>query len=303
VIALASPRGSGQGQALAAAAAARLPDARRFPDRDAIEASAKVAILDGPDVLDTGPFDLGVWTKVGLSHVVLARLIDGALAAGTDEWTILRRCGEYVVPSQRRFIDPAAHWADIVVINNAPPVEGCGRFATPQRQVKLVGWPGEAILEAVGATAIGTDREEDHFLCPPAASDGELLRVRLNEDTAWVSFRQGCAGTPSRIATYEARPRILPLLHNLGYRDAGCLTKLRRRYCLGGWEIALDHVAGLGRYCELRQVASDWRDASEIAALLGLTSVETLTATYLALWEAEHTAFALTSSDSALTSG
>lgn len=300
VIAIAAPRGSEQAGALAAVLAARLSDARQFPDREAIDASVKVAILNGPEVLDNGPFDLGVWTKVSLSHDLLARLIDGALAAGTDEWTILRRCGEYVVPSQRRFIDPAAHWADIVVINNALPAEGCGRFATPQRQVKLVGWPSTAALAATGASALGTDREEDHLLRPPAASDGELLRVRLSEDTAWVSFDQSCNGTTTRIATHEARPRILPLLHNLGYRDAGQLTKLRRRYCLGGWEIALDHVAGLGRYCELRQVAHDTRDAAEIAALLGLDGAEQTTATYLALREAEQAAFALATSDTAL---
>jgi adenylate cyclase class IV len=297
VIALASPRGSEQAGVLAAALAAWLPDARHVPDREAIETSMKVAILDGPDVLDSGPFDLGVWTKVSLSHKVLARLIEGALAAGTDEWTILRRCGEYVVPSQRRFIDPAAHWADIVVINNAPPAEGCGRFATPQRQVKLVGWPSAAVLSATGATALGVDREEDHFFHSPAANDSELLRVRLSEDTAWVSFCQSCDGTTPRIATHEARPRILPLLHNLGYRDAGRLTKLRRRYCLDGWEIALDQVAGLGRYCELRRVAHDPREATEIAALLGLDGAETTTASYRDLWAAEHAVFAPITSD------
>jgi adenylate cyclase class IV len=300
IIAIAAPRGSEQARALATLLAACLPGARRAADRAAIEPSARVAILDGPDVLDNGPFDLGVWTKVSLSHDVLARLIDGALAAGTDEWTILRRCGEYVVPSQRRFIDPAAHWADIVVINNAPPAEGCAQFATPQQQLKLVGWPSADALAATGATLSGTDREEDHFLRPPATPEGELLRVRLSEDTAWVSFRDPGDGSTAQVATHEARPRFLPLLHNLGYRDAGQLTKLRRRYCLGGWEFALDHVAGLGRYCELRQVAPDPRDAAQIAAMLGLAGAETTIATYLTLAEAARAAFAPVPGDTAV---
>ncbi len=291
MIALAAPRGSDQAQVLAMALAARLPEAQTCPDRAAINATTTVAILDGPTVLDDGPSDLGVWAKVGLPHPLLARLIDDAAAAGTDDWSILRRCGEYVVPSQRRFIDPAAHWADIVVINNAPPV-GPGRSATPQQQVKLVGWPSATALTAAGLSGAAVVHEEDHFLTPPAAQDGEFLRVRLIEDTAWASFAEADAGETTQIATYEARPRILPLLHNLGYRDAGLLTKLRRRYRLGGWEIALDRVAGLGRYSELRRVADDPRNADELAALLGLAGAETTTATYLALWHAEQAAFA-----------
>jgi adenylate cyclase class IV len=133
-----------------------------------------------------------------------------------------------------------------------------------------------------------TDREADHFLRPPAANGDELLRVRLFEDTAWVSFRAAGGG----FATYEARPRILPLLHNLGYHDAGRVTKLRQRHRLGGWEIALDQVAGLGHYCELRQIGADARDSAEIAALLGLGGAATTEASYRALAESERAAFA-----------
>ena len=291
VIAIAAPRGSDQARSLATALAARLPAAQAGLGRDALDAATGVAILDGPTVLDDGPSDIGVWAKVGLPHPLLARIIDDAAAAGTDEWSILRRCGEYVVPSQRRFIDSAAHWADIVVIDNAPP-DCPGRIATPAQQLKLVGWPSATALTAAGLGGAAVGHEEDHFLQPPAAQHGEYLRVRLIEDTAWASFRRAGEDETRPIATYEARPRILPLLHNLGYRDAGLLTKLRRRYRLGGWEIALDRVAGLGRYCELRRVADDARDASEIAALLGLAGAETTTATYLALWHAEQAAFA-----------
>jgi hypothetical protein len=48
------------------------------------------------------------WVKVGLPQPLLRRLTDDAAAAGVDPWTILRRLGEYVIPSQRRFLDPAA---------------------------------------------------------------------------------------------------------------------------------------------------------------------------------------------------
>ena len=288
VIALAAPRGSEQAHSLATALATRLPEAKPVADRAALKSKTKIAILDGPDVLDGGPSDLGVWVKVGLPHQLLERLIDDARAGGVADWPILRRCGEYVVPSQRRFIDPAAHWADIVVINNAPLPESPGRFATPAQQVKLLGWPSAAALTAAEATPDVTDREADHFLRPPAANGDELLRVRLCEDTAWVSFRAASGG----IDTYEARPRILPFLHNLGYHDAGSVTKLRQRYRLRGWEIALDRVAGLGHYCELRQLAADPRDATEIAALLGLDGAATTPASYWALAETERAAFA-----------
>jgi hypothetical protein len=105
--------------------------------------------------------------------------------------------------------------------------------------------------------------------------------VRLREDTAWVSCTE--AGDSARIATYEARPRILPLLHNLGYSGAGSLTKERRRYRLGGWEIALDRVAQLGHFCELRRVDADERDLKTVAAALGLAAVARTGKTYWAL--------------------
>ena len=289
LIAIAAPRGSEQARALARALAARLPDAKLIADRAAIGAKTRIAIVEGPEVLGEGPADLCVWAKASMQHQLLERLIDDARTGGVADWPILRRCGEYVVPSQRRFIDPAAHWADIVVINNAPLPESPGRFSTPDRQVKLLGWPSAAALAAAGATATATDREEDHFLRPPAANGDALLRVRLCEDTAWVSFREAEGGG---IATYEARPRILPLLHNLGYHDAGRVTKLRQRHRLGGWEITLDQVAGLGHYCELRQIEAEARGSAEIAALLGLGGAATTDASYRALAEAEQAAFA-----------
>jgi hypothetical protein len=294
VIALASPRGSGQARALATALAARLPGAHLADERTGealFPPTAGPIIVEGPGALDRGPAEVAAWVKVGLPHPLLARLIDDATAAGVDEWVILRRCGEYVVPSQRRFIDPAAHWADFVVIDNAPPVDGPGLHDTPDKQRKLFGWPDDAVLDRAGASPLGTTVEHDHFLHPPAPHLSDTLRVRLCDDTAWVSFPN--PDNPPQVVTYEARPRVLTLLHSLGYSDAGRLVKERARYRLGGWEIALDRVAGLGHFCELRRVAPDDRDARAIATILGLDGARMTGETYLALWRELQGTFAL----------
>lgn len=294
VIALASPRGSGQARALATALAARLPGAHltdERPEEALLPASAGPIIVEGPEALDSGPAEAAAWVKVGLPHPLLARLIDDATAAGVDEWVILRRCGEYVVPSQRRFIDPAAHWADLVVIDNAPPADGPGLHNTPDEQRKLFGWPDDAVLARAGACPLGATVEHDHLLQPPAPHLSDTLRVRICEDTAWVSFPN--PESPPQIVTYEARPRVLTLLHHLGYSDAGRLVKERVRYRLGGWEITLDRIVGLGHFCELRRVGPDDRDASAIAAILDLGGARVTGETYLALWREMQEVFSL----------
>lgn len=300
VVALASPRGSGQARALAAALLARLPDARPLaagrgvpPDLSlggGADGEAGTVIVEGPDRLgaEAGHSDLGVWVKPGLPRPLLAQILGDARAAGRDPWEILRRCGEYVVPLQRRYLNPAAHWADLIVIDNAPP-PGPPRPGTPPAQVKLWGWPSEAALAAAGAAPLGADREEDHFFRPPADPVGPPLRVRLREDAAWVSFAAVGVGdaAPPPIVTCEARPRVLTLLHGLGYTPAGRLCKERRRYGLDGWELALDRVAGLGHFCELRRPDAGTvgaRERAAVLAALGLAGIRTTGATYLELW-------------------
>ena len=113
-------------------------------------------------------------------------------------------------------------------------------------------------------------------------------------DTAWVSFAvtgdSGEAG--GSVATCEARPPVLTLLRGLGYLPAGQLAKERRRHRLGGWELALDQVAGLGYFCELRRLGPDERDAAAVLAALGLSGARTTTDSYLTLWEAARAALA-----------
>lgn len=293
VVALAAPRGSDEASRLARALHEQLPSSRLltgvtdslpFPHEVLLPSKAlpqlEIVIIEGPDILKTRHADIGAWVKVSLPQPLLARLLVDASAAGRDAWEILRRCGEYAVPLQRRYLDPAAQWADLVVINNAPPEDDPAWFGAPAEQIKLFGWPAAATLDCLGAVAGDHDLEDDRFFTPPGSCQGELLRVRLCADTAWVSFpRDDSNGRPT-IVTYEARPRVLALLPSLGYTAAGQVRKARRRYRTGGWEIALDLVAGLGYCGELRRVGSDERDQEALIAALGLSGARTTTAPY-----------------------
>jgi adenylate cyclase class IV len=284
-IVLASPRGSEQAQHLADALAARVPTAQLAQGAAVTSRQNGVAIVVRESIAAGQQPTLAAWVKVGLPRPLLARLTADAATAGRDPWTILRRLGEYVVPSQRRFLDPAARDADLIVIDNLPPAVG-DQHLMPTEQVKFIGWPGDAILEERGATALGSTREDDYFFSLPAtaADDGASpLRVRLCEDTAWVSYAEG-----GLIATHEARPRILTLLRNLGYNEVGSVSKTRRRYRLGGWEIALDQVAQLGHFCELRRVTADDCALDTLIAALGLTTIARTKDTYRQLQRALH---------------
>ncbi|HEY8597960.1 MAG TPA: CYTH domain-containing protein, partial [Thermomicrobiales bacterium] len=283
VLVLGSPLGSEQANALAAGLVARLPGARigTVP-----HSATRVSTALGPLILvDAAALvrdDVAIraWVKVGLPRPLLRRLTDDAAAVGLDPWMILRRLGEYVVPSQRRFLDPAARQTDLIVIDNVPPPND-DQHLTASEQVKFFGWPTIEALTAAGALPRGTALEHDRFFRSPAGTTGEYLRVRLRDDTAWVSF--ALADNPSQVVTYEARPRVVPLLHNLGYNEAGQLTKGRERYRLGGWELALDRVAQLGHFCEVRRVGADDRDLAAIVTALGFDAVRRTVTTYRAM--------------------
>ena len=283
IIALASPHGSSQAAILATALVARLPGAvcegADKPRGDAAPARGPL-ISVGAAALAREDAAIAAWVKVGLPQPLLDRLIADAAAAAADPWAILRRLGEYVVPSQRRFLDPVAREVDLIVIDNAPPGGG-DDHQTPIEQGKLLAWPTAETLARAGAVAFGAAREEDHFFRPPVTDDAREWRVRLRDDTAWVSFPD--ATLAARIATYEARPRVVALLHQLGYAETDRVIKERRRYRLGGWEIALDRVAGVGHCCEMRRVSADARDLKALVAVLGLTAVEQTGSTYRAL--------------------
>ncbi|HET8631469.1 MAG TPA: CYTH domain-containing protein [Thermomicrobiales bacterium] len=290
VVNLAAPRGSPQARLLAEALAREIPGARLVagPLPHDPPADDGPVIVEGPDALEAGHADVGAWVKAGLPRPLSARLLADARAAGLDEWEILRRCGEYAVPSQRRFLDPAARWADLVVVANHPP-DGADGHGTPAIQRKVFGWPSDEALAGAGAVGGATEDERDAYFRHPAARDDDLLRVRLRADTAWVSFAPDGPGGP--VAVYEARPRVLDLLAGLGYRAIGEVRKARRRYRLAGWELALDHVAGLGYFCELRHFGGE-PDAATLLAALGLTGARTTAATYLALLREAEAAFA-----------
>lgn len=290
LIVLASPRGSDQARRLSTALLARVPTAKLIaePLGTTTNADSSPAIIVSESTIAHPEAALAAWVKVGLPRPLLRRLIDDTAIAEVDPWAVLRRLGEYVVPSQRRYLDPAARNADLIVIDNLPP-SGDDQHLTPAEQVKFVGWPAETTLRERGAIPYGIAREEDHFFHAPVATTGDYLRVRLREDTAWVSYDKR---TESKgIATHEARPRVLPLLRNLGYSEVGTLVKIRRRYRLGGWEIALDRVAQLGQYCELRRVAADDRDLAALIALLGLCTIEQTASSYWRLQQEGAEAF------------
>lgn len=276
VIALASPLGSAQAEALAAGLLARLPGATIVTTRDSAACSGPL-IMVGMATLERADPIIRAWVKVGLPRLLLRRLTDDAAAIGLDPWTILRRLGAYVVPSQRRFLDPAARQTDLIVIDNAPVPSG-DQHITPTEQMKFLGWPTAAALANIGARHCGNALEHDRFFRSSASAVNEYLRVRLRDDTAWVSF--ALADNSTQVTTYEARPRVVPLLHNLGYGEVGQLVKERQRYRLGGWEIALDKVVQLGHFCELRRIGADNRDLATIVMALGFDTVARTGATY-----------------------
>lgn len=281
VVKLAGPSGSRRSRALADQLCQRWPgatlalsvaDADQLPD----PGGGGIVIAEGPNVLETGHADAAAWVKSALPGQLIAHLVATALSIGMDHWKILTAFGEYVVPSQRRQLDPAARWADLVVIDDgAPELLAAG----DRRESMVYAWPSAAALRAAGATQLGAATSRERRYLPPAGASTGAVDVRLSDDIAMVSF----ASESGDIARAETRPRVTALLTRLGYRLAQTFEVAHLRYALAGWHVSLDRVAGLGHWCAIAADPDVTASAEVPFAALGLTGARRASASYLDL--------------------
>lgn len=281
VVKLGGPSGSRRPRALADELCLRWPGATLVPsiaDADPLldPCRAGIAIAEGPHVLETGHADAAAWVKSALPSQLIAHLVSTARSIGMDQWKILTAFGDYVVPSQRRRLDPAARWADLVIIDDgAPELFAPGE----QRETRLYAWPSAAALRAADAGQLGASTSRDRRYLPPAGARSGAVDVRLSEDIATVSFTRESGD----IVRAETRPRVTALLTRLGYRLAQTFEVVHLRYALDGWHVSLDRVAGLGHWCAIDADAAVPASAELPLAALGLTGVRRTTASYLDL--------------------
>lgn len=281
IVKLAGPAGSERARALADTLCREWPDATLVEHvEDVAELPVRhapgIVIVEGHSVLEAGHADAAAWVKAGLSTPLIAHLIAVAQANGMDDWKVLTAFGEYVVPSQRRRLDPAARWADLVVIDEGAPEL---LALHESRRVKVYAWPSAGALRVAGGRQLDhTVAREQRYLPPPGVRSNPI-DVRLVDDVAIVSFTRG-DGT---IVLGEARPRVAALLTRLGYRLAHAVEISHRRFTAGGWCISLDRVAGWGHWCAIEPEALEPADPAPLLAELGLGGARHTTASYLDL--------------------
>lgn len=281
VVKLAGPSGSRRPRALATELCQRWPGATLLTSNADVDqlphpGRASIVIAEGPNILETGHADAAAWVKSGLPSQLIAHLIATARSVGVDGWKILTAFGDYVVPSQRRRLDPAARWADLVVIDEgAPELLACD----DRGESRIYAWPSAATLRLAGAKRIGDFASREQRYLPPAGGRGGPVDVTLSDDIATVSFAREAGG----MVRAETRPRVSALLTRLGYRLEQTLDIAHRRYVLDGWQVSLDRVAGLGHWCAVEAGATVPPTAELPLAALGLTGARRTTASYLDL--------------------
>lgn len=281
VVKLAGPVGSARPRALARTLCQAWPGATLVDtDRASIDLQGHgqggTVIVEGPTVLEAGHADAAAWVKSGLPASLIAHLIASARASGIDLWKLLTAFGEYVVPSQRRHLDPAARWSDLVVIDDGGP-DTVTRDAS--KKLKLYAWPSPEALRAAGAVRLDVRVSRERRYLPPSGEVVAAVDVRLIEDVAIVTFAVG----QGMMARAEVRPRVTALLTRLGYRLTQTFEVSHQRYVLGPWELSLDRVTDHGYWCAIERDAGATCDEAPPVAALGLAGARATTASYLDL--------------------
>ncbi len=136
-------------------------------------------------------------------------------------------------------------------------------------------------LRALGARELGKTQQEDVFLAGAGLGRDCALRFRRAGDKLELTFkgpRQGGAGG-SHKARLEATVALAgdptEVLGHLGYRPSLQVRKVRQAFRLGTVEVALDDVAGLGKFVEVEAQAEDAKDgAAAVEAALELLQLD-----------------------------
>lgn len=156
------------------------------------------------------------------------------------------------------------------------------------------------VLQRVDARHLGSSTQADTYFHHPArdlvAAD-EAFRMR--EDGGFELTYKGPRSPGDLKAreefnlTLAGDPR--PLLEALGFRPAARLVKQRDAWSLGGCEVAIDHIEGLGWFVEV-EAGEGLNDPAaaiqDILATLGLGDRTKVTDSYLGMALAQGAAAA-----------
>jgi len=151
----------------------------------------------------------------------------------------------------------------------------------------------EPVLLALGAVAGRTVTQEDTYYQHPhrdfARSD-EALRVRHSGDRFELTYKGPRSGgnVKSRVEfTHELDNDPAALLQALGFVPAAGVRKTRMSWQVGDVTVALDDVAGLGRFVEVEVVAKDPTGAAaqieSVLSSLGLNDRPRIVESYVEL--------------------
>lgn len=139
-------------------------------------------------------------------------------------------------------------------------------------------------LEKAGARFEARLIQEDIYLTHPSrnlASTDESFRLRSEEREGELSLRltyKGPKVSEHSKARFEkevevsadGRNGLMEILHRLGFGELMTVRKQRGMYDLGGIEVDLDIVEGLGVFCEMEILSDDVGEAeSRILKVMG----------------------------------
>jgi adenylate cyclase class 2 len=132
-------------------------------------------------------------------------------------------------------------------------------------------------LAELGAVFVGVEEQEDVYFehpCRSLLAGDEALRLRVAGGRAELTYKgpRGSGSAKSRVEVTvpvgdAAAARAL--LEQLGFREAVRVRKRRELYRLGGVEVALDTVEGLGTFVELESKGAPGERLIELLELLG----------------------------------
>lgn len=117
----------------------------------------------------------------------------------------------------------------------------------------------ERNLKAAGARRVSDVVERDVYYAHPCrdfATTDEALRIRVYGKMANLTYKGPKLDAKSKsreeiIIALEDDGKAAAMLEKLGFRKVAGVSKRRRVYVLGRFEVCVDRVVGLGNYAEV----------------------------------------------------
>ncbi len=127
-------------------------------------------------------------------------------------------------------------------------------------------------IEALGANKVSTTNDVDvYFVVPQIVPNTRYLRVRTKNSKATMAYHEVINDVETKEWESDVTDGdiVKTIIGKLGFEEDVTVNKTREKYILGGSEILVDHIEGLGYFLEIESPDEEQLDSIANKITLG----------------------------------